>query len=137
MNLEIALLLGQDGVTNGAIYALLALALVLVFSVTRVIFIPQGEFVAYGGLTLAALQAGRAPGTIWLLLVACAAVLVLDGWAAVRARSPRGLARVLAWNAPAARLAFFATQCEEERTRSKPERSHVSAAAKNRGRSLR
>ena len=47
MNLDIALLLTQDGITNGAIYALLALALVLVFSVTRVIFIPQGEFVAY------------------------------------------------------------------------------------------
>jgi hypothetical protein len=40
--------LTQDGITNGAIYALLGLSLVLVFSVTRVIFIPQGEFVAYG-----------------------------------------------------------------------------------------
>ncbi len=57
MNLDIALLLAQDGITNGAIYALLALALVLAFSVTRVIFIPQGEFVAYGALTLVALQA--------------------------------------------------------------------------------
>ena len=61
MNLDIALLLAQDGITNGAIYALLALALVLAFSVTRVIFIPQGEFVAYGALTLVALQAGRLP----------------------------------------------------------------------------
>ena len=68
MDLQIALLLGQDGVTNGAIYALLALALVLVFAVTRVIFIPQGEFVAFGALTLASLQAGRLPGTVWLLL---------------------------------------------------------------------
>jgi branched-chain amino acid transport system permease protein len=34
---------------------------VLVFSVTRVIFIPQGEFVAYGALTLAAIQANKAP----------------------------------------------------------------------------
>ena len=55
MTLDIALLLAQDGLVNGAIYALLALALVLLFSVTRVTFIPQGEFVAYGGLTLAAL----------------------------------------------------------------------------------
>jgi branched-subunit amino acid ABC-type transport system permease component len=68
MDLQIFLLLGQDGITNGAIYALLALALVLVFAVTRVIFIPQGEFVAYGALTLASLQAGKVPGTIWLLL---------------------------------------------------------------------
>lgn len=56
MDLSIAAILAQDGITTGAIYALLALALVLVFSVTRVIFIPQGEFVSYGALTLAALQ---------------------------------------------------------------------------------
>ncbi len=68
MDLQIALLLGQDGIVNGAIYALLALALVLVFAVTRVIFIPQGEFVAYGALTLAAFQTGKTPGTLWLLL---------------------------------------------------------------------
>jgi branched-chain amino acid transport system permease protein len=68
MDLSIAAILAQDGITSGAIYALLALALVLVFSVTRVIFIPQGEFVAYGALTLAAMQAGHAPQTSWLLL---------------------------------------------------------------------
>ena len=42
MDVQIALFLTQDGVTNGAIYALLALTLVLAFTVTRVIFIPQG-----------------------------------------------------------------------------------------------
>lgn len=57
----------QDGVVNGAIYALLALSLVLVFAVTRVILIPQGEFVAYGALTYAALGEGRIPGSLWLL----------------------------------------------------------------------
>jgi branched-chain amino acid transport system permease protein len=67
MNATIALLLAQDGITNGAIYALLALSLVLVFTVTRVIFVPAGEFVAYGTLTLAALQLGKAPGTVGLL----------------------------------------------------------------------
>jgi hypothetical protein len=41
-----------DGATNGALYALLALATVLVFAITRVILIPQGEFVTYGALTL-------------------------------------------------------------------------------------
>lgn len=78
MDLQIALLLGQDGIVNGAIYALLALALVLVFAVTRVIFIPQGEFVAFGALTLASLQLGQAPGTLWLLLFMAAAVTALD-----------------------------------------------------------
>jgi len=67
MDLSIAALLAQDGVTNGAIYALLALALVLVFAVTRVIWVPSGEFVAFGTLTLAALQLGRTPGTVGLL----------------------------------------------------------------------
>jgi branched-chain amino acid transport system permease protein len=59
MDAEIIAMLGQDGVTNGAI-ALLALALVLVFAVTRVIFIPQGEFLAWA-LTMAALEAGHFP----------------------------------------------------------------------------
>jgi branched-chain amino acid transport system permease protein len=68
MDLSIAAILAQDGMTSGAIYALLALALVLVFSVTRVIFIPQGEFVAYGALTLAALQSDRVPQSAVLLL---------------------------------------------------------------------
>ncbi len=66
MDTTILLFLLQDGLTNGAIYALLGLALVLVFAVTRVIFVPQGEFVAYGALTLATFDAGRAPGTAWL-----------------------------------------------------------------------
>ena len=89
MDLQIALLLGQDGIVNGAIYALLALALVLVFAVTRVIFIPQGEFVAYGALTLASLQAGQAPGTLWLLLAMGAAVTALDLPQAARAGGRR------------------------------------------------
>ncbi|HSQ81887.1 MAG TPA: branched-chain amino acid ABC transporter permease [Casimicrobiaceae bacterium] len=68
MDLSIAALLAQDGITNGAIYALLALALVLVFTVTRVIWVPAGEFVAYGTLTLAGLQLGKPPGTVGLLV---------------------------------------------------------------------
>ena len=67
MDVDIALILLQDGVVNGAIYALLALSLVLVFAVTRVILIPQGELVAFGALTYAALDAGQLPGSVWLL----------------------------------------------------------------------
>lgn len=78
MDSQIALLLGQDGIVNGAVYALMALALVLVFSVTRVIFIPQGEFVAFGALTMALLQAGRTPGTLWLLLALAALTLIVE-----------------------------------------------------------
>jgi branched-chain amino acid transport system permease protein len=78
MDSQIALLLAQDGLVNGAVYALMALALVLVFSVTRVIFIPQGEFVAFGALTMALLQAGRAPSTLWLLLVLAVLTLLVE-----------------------------------------------------------
>ena len=67
MNTDIALILLQDGIVNGAIYALLALSLVLVFTVTRVILIPMGELVAFGGLTDAMLQSGRVPGSLVLL----------------------------------------------------------------------
>jgi len=57
MNTDIFLWLTQDGVTNGAIYALLALALLLVFAVTRVIFVPHGEFITFSGMSLALLEA--------------------------------------------------------------------------------
>ncbi len=98
MDLQIFLLLGQDGVTSGAIYALLALALVLVFAVTRVIFIPQGEFVAYGALTLAALQADKVPGTVWLLLALGAMVALIDGIRLLREGRFRKLPPLLIFN---------------------------------------
>ena len=41
MTPEIALLLAQDGISTGAIYVLVALGLVLIFLVTRVIFVPS------------------------------------------------------------------------------------------------
>jgi len=78
MDLSIASILLLDGVTNGAVYALLGLATVLVFTVTRVIFIPQGEFVAYGALTLAILQTGKVPGTVWLLLMLAGVAALMD-----------------------------------------------------------
>lgn len=78
MDISIASILVLDGLTNGAIYALLGLATVLVFAVTRVIFIPQGEFVAYGALTLAIFQTGQIPGTVWLLLLMAVLAAVMD-----------------------------------------------------------
>jgi branched-chain amino acid transport system permease protein len=86
LDLSIAGILALDGLTNGAIYALLALATVLLFAVTRVIFIPQGEFVAFGALTLALFQAGKVPGTVWFLLVLAAAVALSDVVNGVRQR---------------------------------------------------
>lgn len=98
MNFDIALLLAQDGIANGAIYALLALALVLAFAVTRVIFIPQGEFVAYGALTLVAVQAGQLPGTLWLLLVVGTLVTLIEAVATFRTQQWRRLGGLALWN---------------------------------------
>ncbi len=78
MDFSIASILLLDGVTNGAVYSLLGLATVLVFTVTRVIFIPQGEFVAYGALTLAIMQTGKVPGTVWLLLILAGVASVME-----------------------------------------------------------
>src|SRR2546429_3219901 len=95
MDLTITALLAQDGITNGAIYALLALAIVLVFAVTRVIFVPAGEFVAYGALTLAALQLGKPPGTVGLLAGLALATGITEVWVAARRRAWRDLPRRL------------------------------------------
>lgn len=108
MNLDIALLLLQDGIVNGAVYALLALSTVLVFQITRVIFIPSGTFLAFGALTLTAVQAGQYPATVWLLLGGSLSVAALDlvqrQW-----RTRRDQAVILFWNVgyPVALAALF------------------------------
>ncbi len=96
MDSTIVLFLVQDAVINGAIYALVAIALVLVFAVTRVILVPQGEFVAFAGLTIAALEAGRVPPTLWLLVALgflAAISSIVWHW---REMDARRLAKVLA-----------------------------------------
>src|ERR1700693_1541126 len=96
MDLQIFALLTQDGVTNGAVYALLALALVLVFTVTRVIWVPSGEFLAYGTLTLAGWQLGKPPGTIGLLIGMAAIAGVMEIFACAHRGQLRRIPRQLA-----------------------------------------
>ncbi len=91
MNFEIALLLIQDGLTNGAIYALLALAILLVFAVSRVLYVPQGEFVAFGALTLATLQQAKVPGTAYLVAGIGAVAMIVELAAALREKRRQGL----------------------------------------------
>lgn len=98
MDATIATFLIQDGVTNGAIYALLGLALVLVFAVTRIIFIPQGEFVAYGALSLALLDSGKTPGTAPMLIAFGVAAMALDLWGMRRRIALPSLLRALLIN---------------------------------------
>lgn len=114
MDLTVAAFLMQDGLITGTVYALLAVAIVLVFTITRVIFVPQGEFVAFAALTMAALQTGKTPGTVWLLLVMSATALLLDLAGALCERdarravhavlaygvAPALLCSVVAWLAP-------------------------------------
>lgn len=96
MDISILAFLTQDGLTTGAIYALVALALVLVFAVTRVILVCQGDFVVYSALTLATLQAGVLPGTLWLLLGCSLAGCALDCAIALRHRHAWRLPGILA-----------------------------------------
>ena len=96
MDFSIASILMLDGATNGAIYALLALATVLIFAITRVIFIPQGEFVAYGALTLALLQLGKVPGTVYLLVVLALIAALLEVIARLRRGIPAATAAMRA-----------------------------------------
>lgn len=101
------------GLTNGAIYALLGLGLVCIYSVTKVVNVAQGEFAVYGalltvsllraglplwaaalmaialvtGLGMALYQVGIAsvprPSAVTLLIVTVAAHLVLKGIALI------------------------------------------------------
>jgi branched-chain amino acid transport system permease protein len=100
MDFQTLLILAQDAVTNSAIYALLALSLILVFGVTRVIFVAQGEFVSYGALTLASLQMGVIPGTVWLLLILAGIAAVMETFRLLKSGAgqelPRSLSTVLA-----------------------------------------
>jgi branched-chain amino acid transport system permease protein len=98
LNSTILLFLLQDGITNGAIYALLGLALVLVFAVTRVILIPQGEFVTYGALTYASLCAGQVPGTAKLAVAMGIAAFAFDLFVARRQLRLRRIVRAFAVN---------------------------------------
>src|SRR5256885_3523370 len=92
------LFLVQDGITNGAIYALLGLALVLVSAVTRVILIPQGEFVTYAALTYAPLSAGQMPGTARLAVAMGAVAFALALFACRRSLHAKLVGRAFAIN---------------------------------------
>jgi branched-chain amino acid transport system permease protein len=103
------LFLVQDGITNGAIYALLGLALVLVFAVTRVILIPQGEFVTYGALTYASLSAGQFPGTARLALAMGIVAFGFDIYVARKSLHRRLVGRALAVNIALPGIVFALT----------------------------
>src|SRR5712692_584496 len=95
MTPEIALLLAQDGISTGAIYVLVALGIVLIFLVTRVIFVPFGDVVGYSALTLAALQLRQMPGTVWLVLTLAAIATAMEVYDLLRRGQAHRLPKAL------------------------------------------
>lgn len=93
MDFQIALILAQDALTSSAIYILLAIAMILVFEATRILYVPQGEFVSFGALTLASLQMGTVPGTIWLLLLLTLVAAIVETVSLITS----GQAREIPW----------------------------------------
>jgi branched-chain amino acid transport system permease protein len=95
MTFDIGAILFQDGLANGSVYILMAVALVLVFTVSRIVFVPQGDLVAFSALTLAALEAGILPGTVWMLAGLSAFAVIFDLAKAIFERDWAGLPRAL------------------------------------------
>jgi branched-chain amino acid transport system permease protein len=95
MDSEIAAILALDGIASGAIYLLIGLGFVLIFAVTRVIFVPFGDIAAFTALTLASLEAGQRPGTIGLVAVLAGLAMAVEGVSLVRAGAVARLPRAL------------------------------------------
>jgi branched-chain amino acid transport system permease protein len=96
MNSTIAIMLAQDGLTNGVIYALLALAILLVFLVTRILWVSAGDFAVLGGVTFSTLQRGQVPQVIWLIVTLSAAAIMVETAHALRSRDWRAWRRYCA-----------------------------------------
>ena len=98
MTWDVALILGIDGLANGAVYLLAGLGLVLIFSVTRVVFVPFGDVAAFAALSLAAFETGRRPATIGLVLTRAALAVVAEVVSLLRRGEARKIPRaVLGW----------------------------------------
>lgn len=95
MNGEIAAILAMDGIASGAIYVLIGLGLVLIFAVTRVIFVPFGDIAAFTALSLAALETGTRPGTVGLVAVLAILATMIEAIALARNRALHRLPRTL------------------------------------------
>ena len=93
MDGEIAAILAIDGIASGAIYALIAIGFVLIFAVTRVIFVPFGDIAAFTALTLASLETRQTPGTVGLVAVLAVLATAMETTALLRERKARAIPR--------------------------------------------
>lgn len=97
MTWDIAAILAVDGIANGAIYILVAIGLVLIFTVTRVIFVPFGDIAAFAALTLAALNDKRLPGTAGLVIALAALASAMEAYGLARRGRWRAVGRALGY----------------------------------------
>lgn len=95
MTADIAAILAIDGIATGAVYALVAIGTVLIFTVTRVIFIPFGDIAAFTALTLAALDARQLPGTVGLVAVLACLACIMEVTSLARAGELRSVPKAL------------------------------------------
>jgi branched-chain amino acid transport system permease protein len=93
---DIALILGIDGIANGAVYLLAGLGLVLIFSVTRVVFVPFGDVAAFAALSLAAFETGVLPPTVGLVAMLALLAVVAEVWALLRRGEKAAIPRAVA-----------------------------------------
>lgn len=89
MDSTIAMILLADGLAWSAIYLIIGLGLVLIFSVTRVIFVPFGSIAVFSALSLGAMELGRMPASINLICLFIVVALIIE---------LSGLVRTGAWN---------------------------------------
>lgn len=92
---EIMAILAMDGVASGAIYMLMGLGFVLIFAVTRVIFVPFGDIAAFTALSLASLETGGRPGTVGLVAVLAMLATAIEAAALIRSRALQRLPRAV------------------------------------------
>jgi branched-subunit amino acid ABC-type transport system permease component len=100
MTWDVALILGVDGLANGAVYLLAGLGLVLIFSVTRVVFVPFGDVAAFAALSLAAFEGKRLPPTVGLVVLLALLATLTEVTALLRRGERTRVARaLLGWGA--------------------------------------
>lgn len=95
MNLDIGLILATDGLASGAVYVLIAIGTVLIFTVTRVVFIPFGDIAAFTALTLAALETQKVPGTVGLVVILAAIASLMETASLLRQKRAYAIPRAL------------------------------------------
>src|SRR5262252_7399097 len=95
MSWDIALILGIDGLANGAVYLLAGLGLVLIFSVTRVVFVPFGDVAAFAALSLAAFETRRLPPTVGLVAMLALLATITEVASLLRRHERTRIARAL------------------------------------------